>query len=214
MNAEKELKKARQNLYRTMTMDGIADISIGMIFISLGGFVYIDSYGALFIAIIAMLAPLTAILRKKIVDPRIGSYDADSFLQEYDVDPRFTYFGIAFLILGVAVGLMVALGVSIPAFIGDGALIIVGLLVAIAISMFGSYTGIKRLYLYATTLLVLFIHGALQNYPTADGMDIVRKALGAHILIFGATILLSGTVICYKFLQEYPIAENSENEIS
>ncbi len=213
MNVEKEFTKARQKLYRTISMDGIADISAGMMFMLLGGFVYLDSYGALFIAILALLAPLTAKLRKKIVDPRIGSYDADSFSKKFDVYPRFAYAGRIILALGIAVGLMAALGVSFPAFTGRGILIITGLLIVTAISMLGSYTGIKRLYLYAATLLVLFVHGTLQDYPTANGMDIVREALGIHILIFGTIIFFSGLVICYGFLKEYPIVEDSENEI-
>ena len=100
-----------------------------------------------------------------------------------------------------------------PAISGDVVLILVGALLATVIVMVGSYTGIKRLFGYAVALLALFVHGALQNYAVVNGMDIVREAIGLHILTFGALVFLVGCVLLVRFLINNPIEQDSNDEI-
>lgn len=211
MNAEKSFKLTRQNLYSTMAIDGIGDIASGMIFLSFGSLIYFDA--GFFIFIIALIAPCSIFLRKKITRPRIGYYNIESPSEKQATDPRLLFPAIVFLVLGIAIGATTLFGINISNVIWDSILAIVGLFFAISISAIGLYTGIKRLYLYGIALCALFVHAAIRNYPTVNGMDIVREAIGAHIIVFGAIILLTGLVVFFRFLIKYPIERDTENAI-
>jgi hypothetical protein len=213
MTVEQNLKKTRKNLYRTWSMDGIGDMTLSIAFLALGAQIYFDSI--MFIFVIVMIAPLTLLLKKKIVYPRIGYYNTESLSssKRLDVNPTLAYTFVAFLFLVLGLGVMKAFGMKIPAFIDDNYLIIIALAFVIPTYYGAFYTGIKRVYIYATVILILFINGSISEYPTIDGKNLVREALGIHLMIFGAVVFLFGLVLFIRFLIQNPIVEDSENEI-
>lgn len=194
-----------------MTTDGIGDIAGGMMILSLGGLIYLDS--GFFIFIIVLLGPASVLCRRKITTHRLGSFNVDSVPPEHLKHPFLRYFIPTILVFGILFGGLSALGVISPVVPEIDVLIIVGILAAFVMTIAGSYTGIRRLYFYGVVLLGLFIHGSLKKYPVIDGMDIVRRALGAHIMAFGSVMVLSGVVVLLRFLKKYPILEDSENGI-
>ncbi len=207
MDSNSDLQQTRQKLYNTMSLDGIADITAGLALLALGGQIFFDA--PYFLFVIVLLGPLMVTVRKRIVYPRLGYCDVDSTSGDQRADPRMKQLIVGTLALGVAIGIVKALGGSLPAFIENNALVVVGLLVAVAVAAIGVHTGIRRLHLYAAALLALVGHGALREYPTADGMDLVRMALGAHVMLFGAFALLAGLLVLARFLKRFPVEEDA-----
>lgn len=212
MNTEASFKQTRQKLYHTMALDGIGDMTAGLAILSLGGLIYVDTYAALFIALCAMAGPLAVFLRKKISSPRIGYYSPRSTPENEDLDPRLRNASIILLGIVIIIGLAATFGVKIPFLNSDITLVAIGLLLSIALIVFSLYTSMRRLSFYATTLLILFIHAAWSHYPTTDGMDLVREALGMHIAIFGAVLLLTGTGLLIRFINQHPVERVTEDD--
>ncbi len=213
MKTENDLKKTQKNLFRIMSMDGLGDLTISLAFMALGSQIYFDSM--MFFFIIPMIVPIMVILKKKVIFPRFGYFKPEntSSSTRLDVNPVLAYSFVAFLFIAMGLGAMKAFGMNLPAIIEDNFLIILGLIFVIPTYWGAAFTGIKRIYLYATVVLALFIHGSITEYSTVNGKDLVREALGMHIMIFGAVVLIFGTVLFIRFLIHYPVAEDSENEI-
>ncbi len=191
-------------------MDGIGELTTGLSFLSLGGLVYFDS--AIFVSFCALAVFLPIFLKKRFVFPRTGYFASDSAPATRDIDSRFRYFMVSIFILLTALGVMKATGMNFPSLIEDNVLILAGLLFTAAILAGALYSGIIRVYFYAALTLGLFIHGSLRTYPTTDGMDLVREALGLHIMIFGAVIFLVGSAFFVRFLIKYPVIEDVDDE--
>ncbi|MBU8923039.1 MAG: hypothetical protein KOO63_14570 [Bacteroidales bacterium] len=210
MDTEKNLAATRHKLYKFWTMDGIGELTIGLSFLSLGALVYFDS--PIFVTFCALAGALPILLKKRFVFPRTGYYTSDSAPATRDINSRFGYFIVSILILLTALGVMKATGMSFPSLIEDNVLILAGLLFTAAIIAGALYTGIKRVYFYAALTLGLFIHGSLRTYPTTDGMDLVREALGLHIIVFGAVCFLIGCAFFVRFLIKYPVIKDVDDE--
>lgn len=214
MNTEESFKLTRKKLYRMMTMDGIGDMSAGIAILSLGSLIFVDSYEGIFIAICAMAGPLAILLRNKIVVPRIGYYRPESAPDNRDIDPKLSYISIGLLLIVIILGLAYTLGLRIPFLVGDTILVVVGISLSVVVIAVAQYTSIRRLNYYAIVLFALFSHGAWKDYPTTDGMDLVREALGMHIAIFGIVLLITGFALLIRFINKHPIvAREFENEL-
>jgi len=211
MNVEKELSVTRKKMFRMMTMNGIADLSLGASFLALGAQIFFDQ--SYFIFILVLNVPITMYLKKNIVFPRTGYYKFQSEAKNLDINPLYTYSLIAFLFILSALGAMKAFGMNLPGVLEDNFLFLIGLIFVLPMFWSAIYTGISRLFLYAAVAMALFIHGGISEYSTSYGKTLIREAIGLHLIVFGSVAFLFGVVLLIRFLTKYPVMEDSENEI-
>jgi hypothetical protein len=74
------------------------------------------------------------------------------------------------------------------------------LLGSIGFGLAGLITGIRRLFIYALLSMVIMSSAHLLNLP-----------IYAAFLLFGGTILVTGTVLLVSFLRKHPIVEENND---
>jgi len=206
MNVESDLKKTRYNLFKAETKDGLSDLLGGLAFLCLGAVVYSD--WIIYIFAIVLISAQAPFLKKKITYPRTGYVKGD-FTDKRRATKKFSILLISVLIFLSLFGVVVMLGVAIPAAISENAAMIVGVLFTVIIIAGAVLTGIKRLYAYGGIILILFIYGVSRDYNISEGKDFLRMSLGVYIMIFGSMLVVTGVVLLIRFIIKNPLEKES-----
>ena len=197
-----DFRKLEQKAYLSYHQDGLIDLLIGSIVLSIAISQVTDSSIWNLIAILLIFAFMP--LKRRITFPRLGYV-------KFNVKRG----GVNMRLAGVvAIGVLVISLVSILVLLLSGKssasplilamrqspLIVYALLGFIGFGLAGLVLRLPRLFLYALLSLAMMISGHLLNLP-----------LWLPLLLLGGTILAIGAVLLIGFLRRYPIAEESNN---
>lgn len=199
MTSIQEIELER-TLYRGWWGDGLLDVLAGTALVLVGLGWHFDQ--AVLGAIgPAMMVPLWAPLRRKLIEPRTGYVEFSGNVRQRERKGTWLLLatGCGALVLGVAVFVFTSDGGGVP-----GRTFVAGLpaiLLGVAAGLVGGLLRLPRFGVYAAVLLVL---GAL------------TVALGLHpapaMLASGATVLACGAVLLANFLHCYPVAAPESDE--
>jgi hypothetical protein len=189
------MKEIERKAYMTLSEDGIVDIVIGGVFLGWGLLLAAGPAG-----LTGLLVPLALGIwyagKRALTVPRVGLVIPS---QKMETKLRKT----ATLLL--ALGILLLAGIVLWQASGGGAmrehsLGLLGLVVAVGISMVAFLLDAKRLYAYAALLFIAFAVGETLN-PSIPTMDTFLAA----VIAASAFILLSGVVVLMRFLRKYPL---------
>ncbi len=199
-----DLKKIERKVYMSFHQDGLLDLFIGLTFIAIIVFfeIGIPGMAAIIPALAIILVPL---LKKIIVAPRLG-YVKFSPEREIREKQKKSWLTIFFTITAV-LGAVVLFGYS-----GDAAwqraiksleLLPFGLVLAMVAGILGYLYNIKRGYVYAVLIAVLFLVGYF-----------VRLHLPIYFAVLGVAMFPTGLIMFIRFISKYPRPpEEGTNEI-
>jgi hypothetical protein len=204
---ETNLKEVEKKTYMSYHQDGLLDIFVGVyvLLFALGILLMtVTDFSTWFIipAIFpAIMMPIWISAKKRITMPRIG----------------YVKFGTrgANKLMAIFIGLMVAgLGafmvftfasksqawaLTLRNLIVPNGMIIIGISAAAISSLFAFTMGLKRLYVYGTLTLVLFLAGHFTAIP-----------FGYFLVTIGLVIIITGFVLLMRFIRKYPITQGDK----
>lgn len=204
MNTTVQLSDTKKKLYKTLSMDGIGDITIGFLLMCLGGQFYLDSPAFLFFMIMA--GPVAVMLKKKITYPRIGYYKFTPGNTSGGNSAGKT--ALLFCLIGmIAAGIAKAVGISFPDIIEQHLVISIGVVLSVFASLIAYKTGIRRVYLYALAGLLIFIDLHFSGLLHSTDKVSLLHALGIYSFILGIVVTVTGIILLIRFIRNYPIEE-------
>ncbi len=198
---ELDLMELERRAYIQYHEDGIADLGIAL-FLLMWGLAFGSAMSGMVAIIPAIGMPLWIAAKKLITIPRLGvvEFSPERKAKEKDNMSMLT----VLLTLTAFGGLVVFVGVSgiggmplgIVGLFRANALLSLGFTFAIVVAAVGYVTKIPRMYGYAALIVVSFLAEKV--------VDVHPRLL---FLVPGVIILVSGTVVLYRFLRENPLPE-------
>jgi hypothetical protein len=205
-----DLKEIERRAYLSYYGDGLLDIFVGVVILSIPFHIITDTLWMSGI-MIAVLLPLWAVGKRYITVPRMGvvkfgSARTGSLIRMY-----------AAVVVGLLITFLAGLGVFLAAkdtmppwldvglgWLAENSLLALGF-VALAILSFGAaMSGINRLYGYGLLGLITLATGHF-----LDGSGALFTAL------WGGLVILCGLFMLARFIRQYPVAaEEVHNEIA
>lgn len=201
MNNNLNIKEIERKAYLNYHKDGILDIYIGLVILTLAFNLIDNEYSMVWM--IALFPICYRDSKRRYTFPRLGYV---KFNKKTGKSRNATIFTIGLATLTFIVGILVFFkgnqsGISfLVPFIKNWKWV-TAIIGALVFSLFGYTTELKRLYYYAISSFLIFATGAV-------------TPINGFILIvtFAGVISLSGVYQLYNFTQEYPVEKRAENE--
>jgi hypothetical protein len=197
-----DFRKLEQKAYLSYHQDGLLDLLIAAVILSLGINEAMDTSIGAFIGILLCITYVP--LKRQITFPRLGYVKFNVNRGGVNLQlARVVVTGILVLLL---VGTMLLLRAedswALPLILAirKGPLLLYALIGFIGFGLAGLLIGLRRLLFYAVLSLVLMVGGHLLNQP-----------LLVPLLVLGFAILAIGAVLLVSFLRRYPIAEEENH---
>ena len=191
MSQTSDLKTLAQRVYLSYHQDGVIDLLIGWMAFAFGLCLFFDAPA---IALLAWLPLLSYIpIKNAITVPRLGYVQ---FGAEYGLRQRKRLGAILASLLGLlvlAIAVLVLVAPNALTGLGDNAILIYGVVVAILLLLAGLLSRIGRLAVYGLLCAVLAVAGALAGLP-----DYLL------FIVLGLIILLVGAILLVCFIRKYP----------
>ena len=195
MCTQLDMKEIERQAYMSYHEDGLIDIAIGIVFAAWGILLAV-SLPAL-IGLLGLVAIGIWYAGKRFLTiPRTGILKPSQKMQS-----RLNNLAVFMLVLGLAalVGVLLSI-LSRSDLLADHSLGLVGLLVAVGISIGAFVLNANRLYAYALLLFAAFAGGEILN-ANVSAFD----AFILSVILAGTLIMLSGLVVLIRFLRRYPL---------
>jgi hypothetical protein len=191
-----DLKSIERRVYLSYHGDGLWDLFLGLFFLGMGIFMILDQ-PYLMGALAAVVFPVANGIKKAITRPRMGYVEFSAERQAKQKRGK-TKMSIL-LTFTMLLGLVLFMAYSVNAEWGDIikslGLIPFGLVLTLVISAVAAFFDLRRFYIYAALVLVMFITGhLLQTFP------------GIYFVLIGAIVTITGTIMLIRFLRKYPKA--------
>ncbi|MDX9850286.1 MAG: hypothetical protein RBT01_07265 [Anaerolineaceae bacterium] len=186
--AKVNLETLKKDIYQTYFSDGVWDIILGLVFLSIGlGVVINQNFWYLFPIILTL--PLA--LKRSLSEPRIGTL---KFKQSERMWLMAFYFLSWILVLGfiIFLGLMNPAEDGIVRWLTINLFLVIGFILAIILSLVGWFIKFPRLYVYA---VLIFLGFALAGRITS---------IGTILTVSGILITISGIFVMKNFIQSHP----------
>ena len=195
--AQIDLKEIQRKAYTSYHQDGIIDIfgstyivgfSIGILLNELYNF---DMATLLPILLVPIILPLWIAAKQKITIPRIGYVNFGKRAK-----PKFAalFGGVA----GLGFAFLFVFAFARPSpwidFVIQNAMLLLGIVVLLVVSLAGYAMGLKRFYAYAVLSFVLLVAG---HY-----LDIFFVYI---LLALSLTVMATGFVLLVRFIKKYPL---------
>jgi len=194
----KDLKSLENKLFLSYFEDGIVDLLIGVMFIFDGLLMLTENTKFVGLAIIFTL--LISPFKKKFIIPRIGFVKFRVTREHKIKKSMFVLLIAGILAFNIVLYFLTAKGNS--NFLQDYAFIFLGMFMAMP-PLFGAFfTGVKRFYLYAVLIFLVFFH---ENFT--------HSTAPIDFMIFGAVLSGFGLFYLVKFLQKYPLPINEAENV-
>jgi hypothetical protein len=200
--SQDSLKSIERRVYLSYHGDGLWDLFLGLFFLGMGLFMIFDQpylMGALAVVIL----PLAQSIKKAITRPRMGYVEFSSERQAKQKRGRTKMsFLLTFtMILGVVVFMAYYVNTEWGDTIKSLGLIPFGFVLTLVIGAVGMLFDLRRFYLYAALVLAVFIAGhVLHTHPAF------------YLLLVGAVVTITGTIMLIRFLRKYPKAAEGAYE--
>jgi hypothetical protein len=203
MNSKSGLKELRRKAYLGFHKDGILDIFLGASILGLGIMVALDNVVFGFVPMLSF--SLYPNLKNAVTIPRYGYV---SFQESKRQTGLAIGLGIFLLILMLFIGIIFALGpdqLQMPSitFLRKYHVQVMSTIGAVLILIFGFASGINRFKIYG----LVFLSAVLISYFLNFRGDLTMLVMGGLILIFGLFMMLN-------FIQQNPIQEGEEANVS
>ena len=200
MTEEIDLKQIEKKAYTSYHQDGLIDIMIGIALVFFALFMFTEMFW-LGGAIVPILIPVYISAKQKFSIPRIG-------YAKFGTKGKglmFTILGIFIMLafLGLLFGLLFADPIIrdwIVLILGNYHNLIIGGVAAGLCLLMAISTAIKRFYIYATFILVLYI------FAHFIGLDI-----RISVLLTGSSFIVLGIFTLVQFIKENPLPEDNKD---
>jgi len=210
MNANNDMSVVKNNIFKSISQDGLSDIFCGIMIILLGIQIHYDISLAVFIGFLLFLAIKP--IRNKLIIPRLGYVEVEG-QNIFTFKSTIIYLAFVLLVIVSILGVMKSSGSHLPSFIEDYFLIPVGLVLAMLPFIFAKATNIKRLYFYSLLVFAMFVHAELMDYVKFPGTNNIAEITGLYVIVFGAITVVIGTVLLVLFLKNNPVIEDLSDEV-
>jgi hypothetical protein len=195
MSYELDMKEIERKAYLSYSEDGLVDIAIGMVILLWGVFLVVEPSGL--IGLLGILAMGIWYLGKRFITvPRSGIIQPSQKMER-----KMRNLTIFLVVLGLIAfgGILTGRIIGYP-FSSGYALGILGLVLAVGISVLAYLLNAARLYAYAALVFIAFAGGEIlsASITTFD-------AFAFSVILAGALILISGLAVLVSFLRKYPL---------
>jgi hypothetical protein len=194
MNESLDLKGLERKAFVSYQQDGLLDLFLGMLLL-VWGLTMEPRLGGMGGVWFVVLFPIFLLARRRITYPRLG-------YAQFTKERRNRRRLVALFTATALLGLMVAFLWSSQSFPGlrdwlhRYIVIFFGGLIAAVLLFKAGISGIRRLYLYATVILI--------SFAAAQWSSVHFRY---SFIISGAVILISGVVVLTRFLRRYPVRQ-------
>lgn len=190
-----DMREMEASAYRDSFADGLLDLFFGASLIWMGAcWLWIEPFAALAPIVPAALVPVAILVRRRLVEPRIGYVRWTAARRTWEQRELRGLFvvgaGLLFLCAGIA-AVRVVNGMQLDASTAVAALPIG--LVALAVLLLGVATRLRRLWAYLLVLLA-----------AAVGTVALELDPGPGLLLSGAVVVVGGVVLAARFLRAHP----------
>lgn len=196
MSYELDINDIERKAYMSYHEDGLVDIAIGMLILAWGIFLIVKPSG-----LIGLLGPLAFAIwflgKRFITIPRTGLIRPSQKMEK-----RYRNLAIFLMVLGLVVLGGILIGRVTAILPGSYSLSILGLVLALGVSLLAFLLNAARLYAYAVVVFAAFASGEAfsASITTFD-------AFAAAVILAGVLILISGLVVLAGFLRSYPLPQ-------
>jgi len=189
------MKQIQNSLYRSYAEDGLVDVAIGLVIFGFGALLLVEI--PWLIALLGLIPLLVWYLGKHyLTSPRLGTFQPRASMNR-----KFRGFFVCLLTIGLGVLLFFVLGSGLAAH----PLALLGLVLALGISALGLLMKTNRLYYYAVLVFAAMAFGEALN-PSIKENDTYLLA----VILAGGLILISGSMVLWRFLRTYPVVSIEE----
>lgn len=186
------LKKLEQKIFISYFQDGIIDLIIGIMFILDGFLMFTEN--TKFIGLAAILPLLITPLKKVLIVPRIGFVKLSMTREKKIKQSLLTSFMGGIVIFNII--LIFVLSKGKLDFYHNYSFIFLAFFISLLPFIGALLTGIKRFYLYAIFIYLVFFHE-----------HFTHSTLPRDFMIFGFILLIFGLYYFITFLKKYPLPD-------
>jgi hypothetical protein len=202
MSQSANFRNLEQKTYLAYHQDGLLDLIIGAGILCMGINEATDSTIWSLIAIMLIIAYVP--LKRRITFARIGYVKFN--VKRRGMNMQVVGAMIMTVLVLLLVGMLLLMrsdssqSSNLILWIRKGPLLLYALLGSIGFGLAGLITGIRRLFIYALLSMVIMSGAHLLNLP-----------IYAAFLLFGGTILVTGTILLVSFLRKHPVVEENND---
>ena len=195
MSYELDMKEIERKAYMSYSEDGLVDIAIGTVILLWGVFLVVEPSG-----LISLLGPLALAIwylgKRFITIPRTGRIQPSQKMERKMRNLTIFLLVLGFIALGgILTGMIIGYTSSNSYSLG-----ILGLVIAVGVSVLAYLLNAARLYAYAVLLFAAFPSGEILSASI-----ITFDAFAFSVILAGVLILLSGLVMLMRFMRRYPL---------
>ena len=210
MNKKTSLREVEKKTYMSYHQDGLLDIFVGVyvLLFALGILLMtVTDFSTWFIipaVFPAIMMPIWISAKKRITMPRIGyvKFGTRGANKLMAVFIGLVVVGLgAFMVFAFA-SKSQAWALTLRNLIVPNGMIIIGISAAAISSLFAYTMGLKRLYVYGTLTLVLFLAGHFTTIP-----------FGYFLLTIGLVVIINGFVLLTQFTRKHPLLQGDETNV-
>jgi len=203
-----DIEKIEKRTVQSFYDDGLPEISLGLIFLLLGGYFFAQAaapegsalgpaLSVLFILVIVsagfLVSRILRFLKRRITYPRTGYV---AFKKKEPSSKRRAATMVVGGIIGAAIAALYGISPSFKTLFPA----VNGLLLAVAVLLFAGKVGLVRFYILSAAAAVIGFA------VTAAGVGDI-KGIGLYYGLFGAALILSGLVALVAYLRKSPRAD-------
>ena len=203
-----DIEKIEKRTVQSFYDDGLPEISLGLIFLLLGGYFFAQAAApegsalgsaltVLFILVIVsagfLVSRILRFLKRRITYPRTGYV---AFKKKEPSSKRRAATMVVGGIIGAAIAALYGISPSFKTLFPA----VNGLLLAVAVLLFAGKVGLVRFYILSAAAAVIGFA------VTAAGVGDI-KGIGLYYGLFGAALILSGLVALVAYLRKSPRAD-------
>ena len=208
-----DIEKIEKRTVQSFYDDGLPEISLGLIFLLLGGYFFAQAaapegsalgpaLSVLFILVIVsagfLVSRILRFLKRRITYPRTGYV---AFKKKEPSSKRRAATMVVGGIIGAAIAALYGISPSFKTLFPA----VNGLLLAVAVLLFAGKVGLVRFYILSAAAAVIGFA------VTAAGVGDI-KGIGLYYGLFGAALILSGLVALVAYLRKSPRADREDTD--